>query len=88
MKQTTPEAWSSGLLDYGRDSHTSGNRGGAAVFHILRRTHDAGQEPDTRAVLYSAAPGLTATAWKGSGCSASRATRTSAVAARNAGGDA
>ncbi|MFJ5998975.1 type III polyketide synthase [Streptomyces sp. NPDC092370] len=63
MEQTMPDAWPSGLLDYSRDSYTSGNRGGAAVFDILRRAHDAGQQkPGHRAVLYAAAPGLTATA--------------------------
>ncbi|MEU0217893.1 type III polyketide synthase [Streptomyces sp. NPDC006265] len=66
MEQTMPDAWPSGLLDYSRDSYTSGNRGGAAVFDILRRAHDAGQQkPGNRAVLYAAAPGLTATALEG-----------------------
>ncbi|GHD24264.1 type III polyketide synthase [Streptomyces galbus] len=66
MEQTMPESWPSGLLDYSRDSYTSGNRGGAAVFDILRRAHDAGlQKPGNRAVLYAAAPGLTATALDG-----------------------
>jgi germicidin synthase len=66
MEQTMPDAWPSGLLDYSRDSYTSGNRGGAAVFDILRRAHDAGQQkPGHRAVLYAAAPGLTATALDG-----------------------
>jgi germicidin synthase len=65
MEQTMPEAWPSGLLDYSRDSYASGNRGGAAVFDILRRAHDAGQKPGSRAVLYAAAPGLTATALEG-----------------------
>lgn len=65
MEQTMPEMWPSGLLDYSRDSYTSGNRGGAAVFDILRRAHDAGQKPGSRAVLYAAAPGLTATALEG-----------------------
>lgn len=66
MEQTMPEAWPSGLLDYSRDSYTTGNRGGAAVFDILRRAHDAGrQKPGNRAVLYAAAPGLTATALEG-----------------------
>lgn len=66
MEQTMPDAWPSGLLDYSRDSYTSGNRGGAAVFDILRRAHDAGrQKPGHRAVLYAAAPGLTATALEG-----------------------
>jgi germicidin synthase len=65
MEQTMPEAWPSGLLDYSRDSYTTGNRGGAAVFDIMRRAHDAGQRPGSRAVLYAAAPGLTATALEG-----------------------
>ncbi|WP_037682966.1 polyketide synthase [Streptomyces griseus] len=65
MEQTMPDGWPSGLLDHSRDSYTSGNRGGAAVFDILRRAHDAGQEPGSRAVLYAAAPGLTATALEG-----------------------
>ncbi|MFF7731450.1 type III polyketide synthase [Streptomyces sp. NPDC007984] len=66
MEQTMPDTWPSGLLDYSRDSYTSGNRGGAAVFDILRRAHDAGrQKPGDRAVLYAAAPGLTATALEG-----------------------
>ncbi|MEU0900368.1 type III polyketide synthase [Streptomyces massasporeus] len=66
MEQTMPDAWPSGLLDYSRDSYTSGNRGGAAVFDILRRAHDAGQQkPGNSAVLYAAAPGLTATALEG-----------------------
>ena len=66
MEQTMPDAWPSGLLDYSRDSYTSGNRGGAAVFDILRRARDAGQQsPGNRAVLYAAAPGLTATALEG-----------------------
>ncbi|MFG3016856.1 type III polyketide synthase [Streptomyces cinerochromogenes] len=66
MEQTMPDAWPSGLLDYSRDSYTTGNRGGAAVFDILRRAYDAGkQKPGDRAVLYAAAPGLTATALEG-----------------------
>jgi germicidin synthase len=65
MEQTMPDAWPSGLLEYSRDSYTSGNRGGAAVFDILRRAHDAGQKSGSRAVLYAAAPGLTATALEG-----------------------
>lgn len=65
MEQTMPDAWPSGLLDFSRESYTSGNRGGAAVFDIMRRAHDAGQKPGTRAVLYAAAPGLTATALEG-----------------------
>ncbi|MFI5855311.1 type III polyketide synthase [Streptomyces parvulus] len=65
MEQTMPEEWPSGLLDHSRDSYTRGNRGGAAVFDILRRAHDAGQAPGSRAVLYAAAPGLTATALEG-----------------------
>nr|WP_237546226.1 type III polyketide synthase [Streptomyces sp. SID5606] len=65
MEQTMPEEWPSGLLEHSRDSYTSGNRGGAAVFDILRRAHDAGQAPGSRAVLYAAAPGLTATALEG-----------------------
>ncbi|MFF0161616.1 type III polyketide synthase [Streptomyces sp. NPDC005263] len=65
MEQTMPDTWPSGLLDYSRDSYTSGNRGGAAVFDILRRAHDSGQEPGSRAVLYAAAPGLTATSMAG-----------------------
>ncbi|MFG2882722.1 type III polyketide synthase [Streptomyces sp. NPDC048297] len=65
MEQTMPEAWPSGLLGYSRDSYTSGNRGGAAVFDIMRRAHDAGQKSGSRAVLYAAAPGLTATALEG-----------------------
>ncbi|MEU0675569.1 type III polyketide synthase [Streptomyces sp. NPDC006172] len=65
MEQTMPDAWPSGLLDHSRDSYTSGNRGGAAVFDIMRRAHDAGQKPGSRAVLYAAAPGLTATALEG-----------------------
>ncbi|MFF9119268.1 type III polyketide synthase [Streptomyces massasporeus] len=66
MEQTMPDTWPSGLLDYSRDSYTSGNRGGAAVFDILRRAHDAGQQKaGNRAVLYAAAPGLTATALEG-----------------------
>ncbi|WP_399881659.1 type III polyketide synthase [Streptomyces sp. BBFR51] len=65
MEQTMPEEWPSGLLEYSRESYTSGNRGGAAVFDILRRAHDAGQRAGSRAVLYAAAPGLTATALEG-----------------------
>ncbi|MEU0600887.1 type III polyketide synthase [Streptomyces sp. NPDC006393] len=65
MEQTMPDAWPSGLLDHSRDSYTTGNRGGAAVFDIMRRAHDAGQKPGSRAVLYAAAPGLTATALDG-----------------------
>lgn len=66
MEQTMPDTWPPGLLDHSRDSYTSGNRGGAAVFDILRRAHDAGlQKPGHRAVLYAAAPGLTATALEG-----------------------
>ncbi|MFG2682000.1 type III polyketide synthase [Streptomyces sp. NPDC048392] len=65
MEQTMPDGWPSGLLEYSRDSYTSGNRGGAAVFDILRRAHDAGQGAGSRAVLYAAAPGLTATALEG-----------------------
>lgn len=61
MEQTMPTTWPSGLLEYSRDSYTSGNRGGAAVLDILRRAHDAGQKPGARTVLYAAAPGLTAT---------------------------
>ncbi|MEU9518672.1 type III polyketide synthase [Streptomyces sp. NPDC048224] len=65
MEQTMPADWPSGLLEYSRDSYTSGNRGGAAVFDILRRACDAGQKAGSRAVLYAAAPGLTATALEG-----------------------
>jgi germicidin synthase len=65
MEQTMPEGWPTGVLEYSRDSYTSGNRGGAAVFDILRRAHDAGQESGSRTVLYAAAPGLTATAVEG-----------------------
>ncbi|WP_329406859.1 type III polyketide synthase [Streptomyces sp. NBC_00704] len=65
MEQTMPDTWPAGLLKYSRDSYTSGNRGGAAVFDILRRAHDAGQKPGDHAVLYAAAPGLTATALAG-----------------------
>jgi len=65
MEQTMPEDWPAGLLDYSRDSYTSGNRGGAAVFDIMRRAYDAGQKAGSRAVLYAAAPGLTATALEG-----------------------
>ena len=65
MEQTMPDTWPSGLLDHSRESYTSGNRGGAAVFDILRRAHDAGQKSGDRAVLYAAAPGLTATALEG-----------------------
>ncbi|AKJ15553.1 polyketide synthase [Streptomyces incarnatus] len=65
MEQTMPDAWPAGLLDYSRDSYTTGNRGGAAVFDIMRRAYDAGQKPGSRAVLYAAAPGLTATALEG-----------------------
>ena len=65
MEQTMPEAWPSGLLEFSRDSYTSGNRGGAAVFDIMRRAYDAGQAAGSRAVLYAAAPGLTATALEG-----------------------
>ncbi|MFE5402712.1 type III polyketide synthase [Streptomyces sp. NPDC056580] len=65
MEQTMPDAWPSGLLDHSRAGYTSGNRGGAAVFDILRRAHDAGQKAGSRAVLYAAAPGLTATALDG-----------------------
>ncbi|MCQ9130146.1 type III polyketide synthase [Streptomyces hilarionis] len=65
MEQTMPDTWPSGLLRHSRASYTSGNRGGAAVFDILRRAHDAGQKPGDRAVLYAAAPGLTATALAG-----------------------
>ncbi|NIY62244.1 type III polyketide synthase [Streptomyces malaysiensis] len=65
MEQTMPDAWPAGLLAHSRDSYTSGNRGGAAVFDILRRAHDAGQKAGSRTVLYAAAPGLTATAVDG-----------------------
>ncbi|PNG94150.1 hypothetical protein SMF913_10175 [Streptomyces malaysiensis] len=65
MEQTMPAAWPAGLLAHSRDSYTSGNRGGAAVFDILRRAHDAGQRAGSRTVLYAAAPGLTATAVDG-----------------------
>ncbi|HEY3478180.1 MAG TPA: type III polyketide synthase [Streptomyces sp.] len=65
MEQTMPEGWPTGVLEYSRDSYTSGNRGGAAVFDIMRRAHDAGQESGSRTVLYAAAPGLTATAVEG-----------------------
>lgn len=66
MEQTMPDSWpSDGLLEYSRDSYTTGNRGGAAVLDILRRAHDAGQKPGSRTVLYAAAPGLTATAVEG-----------------------
>ncbi|WP_129311447.1 type III polyketide synthase [Streptomyces sp. L2] len=65
MEQTMPEGWPAGLLDYSRASYTTGNRGGAAVFDIMRRAYDAGQKPGSRAVLYAAAPGLTATALEG-----------------------
>ncbi|GGW55204.1 polyketide synthase [Streptomyces lucensis JCM 4490] len=65
MEQTMPDTWPSGLLEHSRASYTSGNRGGAAVFDILRRAHDAGQKPGSRAVLYAAAPGLSATALAG-----------------------
>ncbi|MFF5029843.1 type III polyketide synthase [Streptomyces collinus] len=65
MEQTMPDTWPSGLLDYSRASYTTGNRGGAAVFDIMRRAYDAGQEPGSRAVLYAAAPGLSATALAG-----------------------
>lgn len=65
MEQTMPDTWPAGLLEHSRESYTTGNRGGAAVFDILRRAHDAGQKPGSRAVLYAAAPGLTATAIEG-----------------------
>ena len=65
MEQTMPDGWPTGLLDYSRDSYTTGNRGGAAVLDILRRAHDAGQKTGSRTVLYAAAPGLTATAVEG-----------------------
>lgn len=65
MEQTMPAEWPAGLLDHSRDSYAGGNRGGAAVFDIMRRAHDAGQAPGHRAVLYAAAPGLTATALEG-----------------------
>ncbi|MFG2789552.1 type III polyketide synthase [Streptomyces sp. NPDC048419] len=65
MEQTMPDGWPKGLLDYSRDSYTTGNRGGAAVLDILRRAHDAGQKAGSRTVLYAAAPGLTATAVEG-----------------------
>ncbi|MEU2617684.1 type III polyketide synthase [Streptomyces sp. NPDC007157] len=65
MEQTMPDTWPSGLLEYSRDSYTSGNRGGAAVFDIMRRAYDAGQKSGSRAVLYAAAPGLSATALEG-----------------------
>jgi germicidin synthase len=62
MEQTMPEGWPTDVLSHSRDSYRTGNRGGAAVFDILRRAHDAGQQPGSRTVLYAAAPGLTATA--------------------------
>ncbi|MFI6017776.1 MULTISPECIES: type III polyketide synthase [unclassified Streptomyces] len=65
MEQTMPDTWPSGLLAHSRDSYTTGNRGGAAVFDIMRRAHAAGQRPGSRAVLYAAAPGLSATALEG-----------------------
>ncbi|MFJ9346653.1 type III polyketide synthase [Streptomyces sp. NPDC101237] len=65
MEQTMPDTWPSGLLAHSRDSYTTGNRGGAAVFDIMRRAHRAGQKPGSRTVLYAAAPGLSATALEG-----------------------
>ncbi|SEG90869.1 germicidin synthase [Actinacidiphila yanglinensis] len=65
MEQTMPEGCPPGILGYSRDSYTSGNRGGAAVFDILRRAHDDGRKTGDRTVLYAAAPGLTATAIEG-----------------------
>jgi germicidin synthase len=65
MEQTMPANWPVGLLTHSRESYTTGNRGGAAVFDILRRAHDAGQKEGSRTVLYAAAPGLTATAMEG-----------------------
>ncbi|WP_330280986.1 type III polyketide synthase [Streptomyces sp. NBC_00588] len=65
MEQTMPDDWPTGLLEYSRDSYTTGNRGGAAVLDILRRAHDAGQKTGSHTVLYAAAPGLTATAVEG-----------------------
>ncbi|MFG2970555.1 type III polyketide synthase [Streptomyces sp. NPDC048288] len=65
MEQTMPDEWPAGLLDYSRDSYTTGNRGGAAVLDILRRAYDDGQKSGSRTVLYAAAPGLTATAVEG-----------------------
>ncbi|MBM9510103.1 type III polyketide synthase [Actinacidiphila acididurans] len=65
MEQTMPADWPADLLAYSRESYTTGNRGGAAVFDILRRAYDAGQKSGDRAVLYAAAPGLTATSVEG-----------------------
>lgn len=65
MEQTMPADWPAGLLAHSRDSYTTGNRGGAAVFDILRRAQLAGQRAGARTVLYAAAPGLTATAVEG-----------------------
>ncbi|MEV7325677.1 type III polyketide synthase [Streptomyces sp. NPDC093970] len=65
MEQTMPDTWPGGLLEFSRDSYRSGNRGGAAVFDIMRRAYDAGQQPGGRTVLYAAAPGLSATALEG-----------------------
>jgi germicidin synthase len=65
MDQTMPAGWPAGLLAHSRDSYTTGNRGGAAVFDIMGRAQDAGQKPGARTVLYAAAPGLTATAVEG-----------------------
>jgi germicidin synthase len=65
MDQTMPSGWPAGLLAHSRDSYTTGNRGGAAVFDILRRAQDAGQKAGARTLLYAAAPGLTATAVEG-----------------------
>ncbi|MFI1567930.1 type III polyketide synthase [Streptomyces sp. NPDC020490] len=65
MEQTMPEGWPTRLLTYSRAGYATGNRGGAAVFDILRRAYDAGQKSGRRTVLYAAAPGLTATAVEG-----------------------
>ena len=65
MEETMPAHWPTGLLEYSRDSYTTGNRGGAAVLDILRRAYDAGQKAGSHTVLYAAAPGLTATAVEG-----------------------
>lgn len=62
MQQTMPESWPADLLEFSRDSYTTGNRGGAAVFDIIERAHRSGPKPGSRTVLYAAAPGLTATA--------------------------
>ena len=66
-KASEPEfaAWRRNIVRLGGCTNPIHLVGGAAVFDIMRRAYDAGQAPGSRAVLYAAAPGLTATALEG-----------------------